>query len=386
MRILYSFNKEGFEAEYWTREIAAASTNNCQFVPFNHGRYLNPLLYIRAQLLDNLYYQQHSALLRMYDDFDRKMREIDADAVIVDNCPPYHPDFLRRMPYYKVLRIADGPISAYDRDFAYLHAYDHILYHSPAYSRDMSMPEKLSYCGAKHFDFWPHALFDAMFDPRETKETILTHPRDVEVIFVGALHVTKMAMLAKIKKALGSRVRIHGVANLRKNVYYNLRYGFPGWVRPVRFEDYVPLYQRSLIGINLHNRGKYTVGSYRLFDLPGNGVMQISDGGEWLGYFFEEGNEIVGYDDVDDLIDKVRFYLDHAEERKRIALNGYRRVMKDHRFNQRMMQAVDLIRSRMELTLTAKIQRVRSSSSPVGVTSLGDGSNRTVGDKQRIDD
>jgi len=350
MRILYSFNKEGFEADYWTREIAGASTDSYEFIPFNHGEYLNPLLYVRAQLLDNLYYQQHPALFQMYEDFERRLRELGADAVIVDTCPPYHPDFLRRITCYKALRIADGPISAYDRDFAYLHAYDQILYHSPAYSRDMSMPEKLRYCGAPGIDFWPLALFDVMFDPHETEETILTHPRDIEVIFIGALHVSKMEILAKIKKALGRRLRMHGVANFKKNVYYNLKYGFPGWVRPVRFEDYVPLYQRSLIGINVHNRGKFTVGNYRLFDLPGNGVMQISDGGEWLQDFFEEGKEIVGYDDADDLIDKVRYYLDHDEERQRIALNGYRRVMKDHRFKQRMRQVAEIIQGGMSRT------------------------------------
>jgi len=54
MRILYSFNKEGFEADYWTREIAGASTDSYEFIPFNHGKYLKPLLYVRSQLLDNL--------------------------------------------------------------------------------------------------------------------------------------------------------------------------------------------------------------------------------------------------------------------------------------------------------------------------------------------
>jgi spore maturation protein CgeB len=105
----------------------------------------------------------------------------------------------------------------------------------------------------------------------------------------------------------------------------------------------VPLYQRTKIGFNVHNRGEYTVGSYRLFDLPGNGVMQISDGGDHLQSFFTVGEEIERYSDADELVDKIRYYLAHDEERKRIALNGYRRVMADHRFRFRMKQAVDLI-------------------------------------------
>ena len=89
----------------------------------------------------------------------------------------------------------------YDRDFAYLHAYDHILYHSPAYSRDMGMEEKLRYCGAKKVDFWPLASFDALCDPAKTDKNILSAQRDIEVIFIGALHLNKMPLIAAVKKA-----------------------------------------------------------------------------------------------------------------------------------------------------------------------------------------
>jgi len=256
VKVVYSFTKTGYEARYWEKEIAAASTNECEFIPFNHGRYLNPYLYWRAQLLDNLYYAKHPGLLRMHADFERILSENQADAVIVDTFPPYHPDYLRTLKgVYKILRTSDGPISAYDRDFAYLHAYDHVFYHSPAYSSEMGMADKLRYCGARKIDFWPMALFDQLFDVSKTEETILSQPRDIDILFIGSLHVGKMPFLAKIKKALGKRCRIYGVASLKKNLYFNLRYGHPGWITPVGFEKYVSLYQRTKIGFNVHNRG-----------------------------------------------------------------------------------------------------------------------------------
>lgn len=348
MNILYAFYKSGFEADYWEREISAASDENFRFTCFNYASYLSPWKYARAQLLDNLYYAKDPALMRLYRDFEVMLQKNAIDAVIVDTMPAFHPDYLRRLPVYKILRIGDGPISAYDRDFAYLHAYDKVLYHSPAYSEDMNMEEKLHYCGATNVDFWPMTLFDQMFDTSKTAETILGHSRDIEIIFIGSLHVQKMAFIAKIKKALGSRLKMYGMANLKKNVYYNLRYGFPGWVRPVAFENYVPLYQRTRIGINIHNRGKYTIGSYRLFDLPGNGVMQLSDGGEYLDSFFREGEEIIGYENADDLIDKIRYYLANDSEREKIALNGYLRVMRDHHIKQRMRQLGELVQEDMK--------------------------------------
>lgn len=348
MKIIYSFNKRGFEAAYWQQEIEGASNDRHKYVPFNHDPYLDTSLYLRAQLLDNLYFAKHPGLLRLYADLQSVIKKINADVLIVDNCVPYHPEFLWKLKIYKVLRTNDGPLTAYDRDFAYLHAYDHILYHSPAYSRDMGMEEKLRYCGAKRVDFWPLASFDALCDPSKTDMDILSAKRDIDVIFIGALHVNKMPLLATVKKALGRRLVLHGLTNLKKNVYFNLKYGFPGWVTPLPFTHYVPLYQRAKIGINVHNRGDYTVGNYRLFDLLANGVMQISDGGQYLEQFFSVGEEVVSYRDADDLIEKVKYYLVHDEEREQIALNGFRRVQKDYKIRKLLRKAGDLIKKGIE--------------------------------------
>jgi spore maturation protein CgeB len=344
MKILYSFNKRGAEAEFWTREIAKASNDGVHFLPFNHDPYLSTSRYIRAQKLDDLYYERDPGLMRLYAEFESRVRNEHVDVVLVDTCPPYHPDWLRKLPAFKVLRIADGPISAYDRDFAYVHAYDLVLYHSPAYSRDMEMGEKLRYIGARQTAFWPQGVFDAAFDPLLPEDELLSRKRDIDVVFVGALHVGKMPFLARVKNALGSRCHLHGLASAKKNLYFNLRHGFPGWVTPIAQADYSRLYQRAKLGFNLHNRGKFTVGSYRLFELPANGVMQLSDGEEFLDTFFDQGNEVVGYADADDLIDKIRFYLSHEEERLRIAANAYRRVMRDYRIGHLLGRAAQIIR------------------------------------------
>jgi spore maturation protein CgeB len=343
VKILYSFNKRGDEAVYWEREIAAASDERVTFVPFNHDPYVDPALYLRAQRLDDLYFNRHPGLIRLYADVEARIRGEHFDVLMVDTCPPYHPDWLLRIPAYKVLRVTDGPLAAYDRDFAYAHAYNLVLYHSPAYSADLSMEEKLHYVGAKRTAFWPLGAFDATFTPSMTEDKLFSLQRDIDVVFVGALHLGKMPLLAKVKKAFGSRCRMHGLASVKKNLYFNAKYGFPGWVHPIRQSEYVPLYQRAKIGFNVHNRGKYTVGSYRLYELPANGVMQLSDGDEFLNRFFAVGKEIVGYSSTDDLIDRIRFYLANEVERLRIARNGYRRVMKDYRIATLLRHAGQLI-------------------------------------------
>ncbi len=343
MKILYSFNKTGFEERFWTREVAAASSSDYQFIPFNHGAICNPMRYLRAQALDNLYFDEDPSLLSLYRTVGDLIEKEKIDVLFVDNCFPYHPEFLRRLNIYKVIRTTDGPISAYDRDLAYLHAYDHVLYHTPAYSRDLTMAEKLAYCGAKRADFLPLGLFDVAFRPDLDEDAVMRQARSVDLVFVGGMVPGKFPILASVKKKYGSRCRMHGLTNWKRNAYFNVKYGFPGWIRPIRFEDYVPLYQRSKIGFNVHNRGDYTVGNYRLYELAANGVMQISDGGVYLQTFFEPGEEIVAFTDADDLVEKINRYLADETERCRIARNAYRRVIRDYRFKHVMGRAVDLI-------------------------------------------
>ncbi|WP_370262363.1 glycosyltransferase [Limnobacter sp.] len=343
MKILYSYNKNGFEAIYWDREIRSASNDQVTFVPFNHGQFLDPSLYLRAQQLDNLYYKHEVRLMHMYKALKEIMRAEQTNVLLVDNCHPYHPEFLRTLDTYKVIRTTDGPSTAYDRDFAYVHAYDHVLYHSPAYSRDLTMAEKLDYCGAKRHDLWPLAVFDQFCCPQVTEERLMSMERDIDIIFVGALYLDKMPFLASIRKAFGKRFQVYGLASVKKNLYFNFKYRTPIWVTPIRFEDYVPLYRRTKLGVNAHLRGKFTVGNYRLFDLPANGVAQLSDGGEYLQTFYEVGLEIRGYDEAEDLIPQLDHLLTHPRERKELAREGFLRTMADHRVVNRLRQLPSLI-------------------------------------------
>jgi hypothetical protein len=347
MRVLYSFNKRGKEADIWAEEIANSSSRHCVYIPFNHDPYLQTKSYLRAQLLDELYYQKHFKLMQLYRDIEVIIQDQKIDVMIVDTCNPYHPDYLRKLPIYKVLRIADGPISAYDRDFAYVHAFDQVLYHSRAYSEELDMPEKLSYCRVRKADFWPLAVFDASRNLKLNPSLISKEIRDIDIVFVGSMHLGKMQLLAKIKQKFRRNLRMYGQTNLKRNLYFNFRFGFPGWIQPIPTDKYVQLYGQSKIGFNVHNRGKYTVGSYRLFELPANGVMQISDGGEYLSDFYELGTEIISYENVNDLSEKIEFYLDHPEERLRIAIAAFERTLRDHTMQVRMEQLTSLLQAGM---------------------------------------
>jgi len=58
---------------------------------------------------------------------------------------------------------------------------------------------------------------------------------------------------------------------------------------------------------------------------------------------FEPDEDIVLYYSYEDLLDKVDFYLKNETERKRIALNGYQKVITNHTYLQRVETILDIV-------------------------------------------
>ena len=347
MKIIYSFNKKGYENECWAREIRAASTEEYSFIPFNHQDYLDPVFYRDALSLDSLYRAKDVRLMKLYKALEECIYRHSADAIIVANGPPYHPDFLKRLGVYKALYSADDPGATYLINIPYLHAYDHVFYVAPAYSAEMDMAEKMRYARMTNVDWLPIAVFDFECDPARPAETVLQQVRDIDVIYIGGFWRQKVETLVQVKRAFGRKFKLYGFFRWKHNVYLNVRYGLGSWIRPVSHQERVRLYQRSKIGFNIH-WDSYGLGNQRLYHLPANGVMQISDCAPFLGEIFQAGQEMVTYSSTDELIDQIRYYLANDGERAVIAARGYHRTMRDYRFTTVTRQAGRLIKAGMK--------------------------------------
>jgi spore maturation protein CgeB len=346
MKIIYSFNKSGHEGKCWESEILAAANDEVSFIPFNHGVYLNPDLYDDSVKLDRLYQARDERLFRMYGDLELLINQHQIHSLFVTNCPPYHPEFLRKLPVYKILHTTDDPGATYMRTIPYLHSYQHVMYGGQGYSPDMNLEEKMRYCGMANVDWLPLAAMDFECDPLQSDDRILAHERDLDIVYIGSFFRQKLDLLFKVKKAFRREFHIYGRFLPRHNLYVNFRYGFPGWIRSVTFEERVRLYQRAKIGINIH-WNDFGLGNQRLYHLPANGVMQLCDCARDLNQVFRDGEEVVGYRSADDLIEKIRYYLKHDKERREIAIRGYRRAMQDYRFTKVTQSLGPLIRRGM---------------------------------------
>ena len=74
----------------------------------------------------------------------------------------------------------------------------------------------------------------------------------------------------------------------------------------------------------------------RVFDVLGCGGFLITNYQHEIAECFENGRELVIYEDIPDLIVKVNYYLTHENERLRIAQNGYEKVKSEYTFEKRM--------------------------------------------------
>lgn len=104
------------------------------------------------------------------------------------------------------------------------------------------------------------------------------------------------------------------------------------------YQEMIQIMNQSKIGLNLLNGWAINQPGQikgRCFEIPQIGIMQISTYADDLENYFEPNKEIVIVRGVDELVDKVRFYLSHDSERKKIAEAGYDRMMKDHQWHHR---------------------------------------------------
>jgi len=138
-------------------------------------------------------------------------------------------------------------------------------------------------------------------------------------IFYAMSHGVNRAILKKGK----NDSRIYFLNSLIKKIN-GINYDFYGFENkePIWGDEFYNALTNSKMGLNL-SRGLPTkyYSSNRIASLMGNGLLTFIDKNTQLNDIFNE-SEIIFYDNLDDLADKILFYKKNDYERKKIAKNG----------------------------------------------------------------
>jgi len=157
----------------------------------------------------------------------------------------------------------------------------------------------------------------------------LNLPYKYDVSFVGQPHGNRSRVIKELKKA-GINVETFGF----------------GW-KSGRVSTYsmIKIFNQTKINLNLSNasRGEINQIKGRDFEIPGCGGFMITSHMEDLSEYFSIGKEIITYNSISDLIEKIKYYLTHDDEREEIRRNGYLRVLNEHTYTLRFSKIFNVV-------------------------------------------
>lgn len=112
-----------------------------------------------------------------------------------------------------------------------------------------------------------------------------------------------------------------------------------GWknIGPVEyFEEMPQVFRCSKINLNITLRSIVTGIPLRAFDIMGAGGFLLTNYQAEYDEYFVANEDYVFYEDYEDLLNKVDYYLTHEKERQEIALNGCSKVRENHTLDKRL--------------------------------------------------
>ena len=144
-------------------------------------------------------------------------------------------------------------------------------------------------------------------------------------MFQSIAHVERV----KILNALASKFRVDLYTKGNSDELINVNvHG------PVNSMTEAPkVFHLSKINLNITLHSIKTGVPLRIFEIMGVGGFTISNYQEELAELFEEDKEIVMFRDIDELMDKVQYYLLHDRQRNTIAHNGYKKIKKEYSYD-----------------------------------------------------
>ncbi|MBP3476003.1 MAG: glycosyltransferase [Lachnospiraceae bacterium] len=105
------------------------------------------------------------------------------------------------------------------------------------------------------------------------------------------------------------------------------------------------IFHASKINLNITMRPIETGLSLRIWDILGCGGFLLTNYQAEIPEYFEIGKDLETYDSMEELEQKVQYYLAHEEERIEIAINGYEKVAQHHTYEHRLAEIIRILSS-----------------------------------------
>ena len=148
-------------------------------------------------------------------------------------------------------------------------------------------------------------------------------PRDIDVSFCGQKYGDRFELLKE------SGVQCFG----------------NGWLNGMLdFPEMAKVLNRSKISINFSKGadGKLQM-KLRPFEIAASNTLVLSEKTDELDKYYKIGEEVIVFENKEDLKQKIDYFLKHEEERKQIARAAYERTLRDHTWNNRFEEIFEAV-------------------------------------------
>lgn len=103
------------------------------------------------------------------------------------------------------------------------------------------------------------------------------------------------------------------------------------------------IYKCSKVNLEIASKTFKSGMTLRLFEIMCAGGFVIANYQSEIPEYFTPGKDIVIYESIPDLLDKINYYLPHEDERMEIAANGQKKVLEYHTYDIRVKQMLDMV-------------------------------------------
>lgn len=110
-------------------------------------------------------------------------------------------------------------------------------------------------------------------------------------------------------------------------------------------EEYFAHFRRTAINLNLVNGNTDSGLNMRHFEITAAGGFMLCYHQPEIEEFFEVGKECDTFRNEQELLEKVRYYLEHSDQRVEIAAAGQRRTLSEHLYSHRLQSILKMIRA-----------------------------------------
>ncbi len=195
------------------------------------------------------------------------------------------------------------------------------------------------YANFKNVHWIPLAADETMFNLKLISQNQFKN----DVGFVGGWRPEREAALLNI---------IKNFPNLRFAIYG------PYWKRECKNKLIIPfiagngLYESDLasffnstkLNINIIDDTNFPSANMRFFEIPVSGGLQLSSFCPEFSDIFIDKKHILYYQNLNDLVDKVKWYFENEEDGNKIRLEGFNLVKKNHLYKHRVQEIFNKIK------------------------------------------